>query len=103
MSLPLDTSHDDHGAPGTRFWLERLDDKTGVSRTGRVLEGIVLPSGRVVVEWRKPYQSIAIYDSMGIFRVVHLDCHPSSNWIVWVDTIEHLPSGAWRQGDKEDW
>lgn len=68
-----------------RFWMQRLKDATGVSATGRVLEGILWQSGKVTVEWRAPMRSMAIYDDLKTFRAIHMDCHPSMNELVWVD------------------
>lgn len=67
------------------FWMKRLKDATGVSATGRVLEGVLWQSGKVTVEWRAPMRSMAIYDSLAMFKAIHMDCHPSMNELVWVD------------------
>jgi len=51
-----------------------------------VLDGVVLPSGRVVVEWSGAHRSITVHDSMESFRAVHCSpYHPTSNEIVWID------------------
>jgi len=68
-----------------RFYLWRLEDETGISATGRVLEGVLTPSGRVIVEWRPPHATITIFNSLEEFRALHVDAHPSKNEIVWVD------------------
>lgn len=68
-----------------RFWLKRMKDETGISRTGRVLEGVLTQSGRVFVEWRQPHKTMGIYDSMEQFLVIHVYCHPSCNQIIWID------------------
>lgn len=67
-----------------RFVLIRKDDKTGVSGTGSVLEGVLTESGRVIVEWVTPYKSIGVYDSLENFVALHVQL-PHESEIVWVD------------------
>lgn len=67
-----------------RFYLIRNDDKTGVSGTGRVLEGVLTVSGRVIVEWIAPYDTIGIYDSLEHFVALHLQL-PHQSEMVWLD------------------
>lgn len=64
------------------FTLERHEDATGVSGTGRVLDGVVFHTGQVVICWRSDirvdregYSSIAIYPSWEAFRAVHIESH----------------------------
>ena len=40
--------------------------------TGKVAEGVVFPSGKVVVEWLSDRPSIGIYDS--IEKMLHVHC-----------------------------
>jgi len=68
-----------------RFQLNRWTDETGVSGTGIVLRGIVFPSGKVVVEWRAPKTSVAIYDSLAMFREIHIEAHPGCGELEWLD------------------
>ena len=81
----IDNSHLDTGVPMRRFFLRRRNDETGISRTGRVLEGVVTQSGRVITEWRPPHSTVGIYSSMAEFLTIHVDCHPSSSDVVWID------------------
>ena len=85
MAADIDNTDSWKGEPMRRFWLRRWKDETGVSRTGRVLEGVVTQSGRVFVEWRPPHKTLGIYDSMEQFLTIHVDCHPSCNEIRWID------------------
>ena len=80
-----DNSFKADGKPMRRFWLQRLKDQTGVSRTGRVLEGVLCQNGQVIIQWRPPLTSIAIYQSMKDFYSVHIDVHPSCSEVVWLD------------------
>lgn len=68
-----------------RFYLNRKTDQTGVSGIGHVLEGVELESGKVVVAWRSPHKTMGIYDSLEQFKTIHVDCHPDSNEVVWLD------------------
>lgn len=83
--LPIDNGFREDSRPARRFFLRRIKDETGISRTGRVLEGVLMQSGRVFVEWRPPHSAMVIYNSLGEFRTIHVDCHPSCNEIVWLD------------------
>lgn len=75
------------------FTLFRYDDETGVSGTGRVLDGVIFHTGQVVVCWRSDihkkapaYSSISIYESWDAFKFIHVDPHPEgSSRISFVD------------------
>ena len=65
------------------FSLIRHVDESGISGTGRVLDGVIFHTGQVVICWRtdlnseKPgYSSIAIYPSWEAFLHVHVQPHP---------------------------
>ena len=81
----IDNGFSEVSVPMRRFYLNRLKDETGISRTGRVLEGVITQSGRVFVEWRPPHKTLGVYDSLEQFCIIHMDCHPSCNEIVWLD------------------
>lgn len=74
------------GVAMRRFWLCRVKDETGISRTGRVLEGVVCQDGQVIIQWRPPMTSIAVYKDMKTFMAIHVDCHPSCSQVVWIDS-----------------
>lgn len=64
------------------FTLIRRIDETGVSGTGRVLDGVVFHTGQVVVCWRTDvsgdepgFSSLAIYPSWEAFLHVHVAPH----------------------------
>jgi hypothetical protein len=57
--------------PIREFYLERLEDESGVSGTGVVARGVVLPSGRVVLEWESQITSITIYNSVDELNEIH--------------------------------
>lgn len=83
--MKIDNGFKAEGKALRRFYLNRIKDETGVSRTGRVLEGVLTQSGKVFVEWRPPHSTMGIYNSMQEFLVIHVDCHPSCNEVVWLD------------------
>lgn len=89
-----DQSFKADGVAMKRFYLQRTKDETGVSRTGRVLEGVVTQSGKVIVEWRPPHSSVGMYSSLAEFMTIHVDCHPSCSTVVWID---NAPTEVWNK------
>ena len=81
----IDNTFKAEGKPMRRFYLNRMKDETGVSRTGRVLEGVQCQNGRIFTQWRPPHATMGIYESMKEFLTIHVDCHPSCNEVVWID------------------
>lgn len=64
------------------FTLIRHEDESGISGTGRVLDGVIFHTGQVVVCWRSDitsetvgYSSLAIYPSWQAFLHVHVHPH----------------------------
>jgi hypothetical protein len=64
------------------FTLIRRIDETGVSGTGRILDGVIFHTGQVVVCWRTDvnsdepgFSSIAIYPNWHAFLHVHIAPH----------------------------
>ena len=69
-----------------RFILQRIADATGVSGTGRVMDGVVFGDGKVVTRWRTEAASCGVYDDIADFAKIHMIGHgEGSNKIVWVD------------------
>ena len=67
------------------FTMIRRFDTTGVSGTGRILDGVIFHTGQVVVCWRSDLDestpgcsSICIYPSWEAFKHVHIDPHPEN-------------------------
>ena len=81
----IDNSFKEDGTPMRRFFLQRIKDETGISRTGRVLEAVLCQDGKVITQWRPPHSTIGVYNSMKEFMTIHVDCHPSCNEVVWID------------------
>ena len=66
------------------FTLIRHVDTSGISGTGRVLDGVIFHTGQVVVCWRsdlnpdKPgFSSIIVYPSWEAFLHIHVHPHPT--------------------------
>jgi len=68
--------------PMKQFYLNRVEDVSGVSGTGIIAFGMILPSGRVVMEWQTTHKSIAIYDSIDEIQLLH--AHKDKTYIVFV-------------------
>lgn len=66
-----------------RFELHRIEDKSGVSGTGVVAEGLEFSDGHACLRWKTQFRSTAIYDSMKDVEAVH--GHGGATKIVWVD------------------
>lgn len=71
------------------FSLIRCRDESGVSGTGRVLDGAIFHTGQVVVCWRGDlneenpgFSSIAVYPCWEAFEHVHIKAHPENETIV---------------------
>jgi hypothetical protein len=61
------------------FTLVRPQDETGISGTGRVLDGVIFHTGQVVICWRSEHSSLTIFDSYEAFKAIHIDPHPSNH------------------------
>jgi len=53
------------------FYLVRTEDVSGVSGTGIVAYGVVLPSGRAVMEWNSRWQTLTIFTSLDQVQKIH--------------------------------
>lgn len=53
------------------FHLVRIEDETGISGTGMVARGVVLPSGAVVMEWQTFHSSICYYKNLSDVESIH--------------------------------
>ena len=60
------------------FTVYRESDTTGVSGTGRVLDGVVFHTGQVVICWHSEHQSITVFQNWSAFESVHLKAHPEN-------------------------
>lgn len=53
------------------FYLMRTEDQSGVSGTGIVAIGVVLPSGKAVMEWCSKYKTITVFESVRQIERIH--------------------------------
>lgn len=53
------------------FYLNRTEDETGISGTGRVAQGFIFDNGRVAVTWLSEHPSVTIYDNIGEVHAIH--------------------------------
>jgi hypothetical protein len=79
------------------FTLIRHIDESGISGTGRVLDGVIFHTGQVVICWRTDmnadqsgYSSIAIYPSWEAFLAVHVQPHAPNATEIRFDVDENL-------------
>ena len=47
------------------FYLNRTEDESGVSGTGRVAQGFIFDNGKVAVTWPSEHPSVTVYDNIG--------------------------------------
>ena len=77
------------------FRLVRDEDETGISGTGPVCAGVMLPSGRCALEWIVGEQpgSIAIYNNVDAMLQVH--GHGGKTRLEWlsidIEATDHRP------------
>jgi hypothetical protein len=53
------------------FWLERVEDESGVSGVGRVAEGVIFSNGWCAMTWLTEHPSIAFYQSIEEVEAIH--------------------------------
>lgn len=66
-----------------RFVLRRLEDETGVSGVGDVVEGVEFSDGHVAYRWMTEWRTGQYADNIGIVERVH--GHSGKTQIVWLD------------------
>lgn len=66
------------------FSMTRIKDESGISGTGKVLVGVIFPSGKVVVEWivsSRP-STMGLFDSFEEFEEIHVASHPLNDTLI---------------------
>jgi hypothetical protein len=53
------------------FYLNRTEDESGVSGTGRIAQGCIFDNGKVALTWLSEHPSVTIYDNIGEVRAIH--------------------------------
>lgn len=69
--------------PIRKFYLQRVEDESGVSGTGIVAVGVLFVSGKVVLHWGTPIRSVTVYDSIADVEMVH--GHHGKTQVKWVE------------------
>jgi len=69
-----------------RFLLVRHEDRSGVSGTGVVAEGVQFSTGKCVIAWISEYPSYAIYDGIDVLEHVH--GHDGLTQVHWMDDAD---------------
>lgn len=54
-----------------RFYLQRHEDETGISGTGRIAEGIVFSDGCAVLRWLSAVSTTVVFDNLDAVRSIH--------------------------------
>jgi hypothetical protein len=65
------------------FVFNRIEDKSGISGTGIVAEGVQFSNGKCVIAWLTEYTSTAIYDCIEDVEAIH--GHDGKTQIMWLD------------------
>ena len=53
------------------FYLNRVEDESGISGTGRVAQGFIFDNGKVAVTWLSEHPSVTVYDNFGEVSAIH--------------------------------
>ena len=53
------------------FYLNRTEDESGVSGTGRIAQGFIFDNGKVALTWLSKHPSVTIYDNIGEVHAIH--------------------------------
>ncbi len=53
------------------FYFKRNEDKSGISGTGIVAVGVILPSGKCVIEWITFLSSVNMYQNFDHVKKIH--------------------------------
>jgi hypothetical protein len=71
-----------------RFELHRDEDVSGVSGEGVVAEGVILSSGKAVIEWLTEWPTSVVWHDRGLESVEHIHGHNGRTRIVWADDAD---------------
>ena len=53
------------------FYLNRTEDESGISGTGRIAQGCIFDNGKVALTWLSEHPSVTIYDNIGEVHAIH--------------------------------
>ncbi|KKK77666.1 hypothetical protein LCGC14_2851290 [marine sediment metagenome] len=66
-----------------RFYLNRIDDVSGISGTGRIADGVQFEDGICVLRWRSEVATTVIYDKLEHLLILH--GHDGKTKLEWID------------------
>src|ERR1017187_4125807 len=64
--------------PARVFEVYRTEDETGISGSGKIIEGVVFSDGECIIRWvtaTSPGHSTSSFDSFGLFMAIHIAPH----------------------------
>lgn len=82
------------------FYLQRDVDETGISGTGIVAVGAVLPSGSCTLEWCTFHSSIGIYKNLAQIEEIH--GHEGKTKVILGPVPEEPPAKKTRKRKSKD-
>jgi hypothetical protein len=82
-----------------RFYLNRTEDESGVSGTGRVADGVLFENGMYAVAFRSLHKGVIVYPSLAEMMVVH--GHEGRTEVVWIDDDPKAPKAAEKASEEE--
>ena len=88
-------SRHDASASVRPFYLHRIVDASGVSGTGIVAVGAVLPSGKAILEWRSRWKTVTVFESVDQIVLIH--GHGGRTQLHWGDPPAEPRLPAWVQ------
>jgi len=68
-----------------RFFLQREEDATGVSGTGRVADGVEFTNGWCVLTWKSEFSGVTVYPSISVLESVHTHGGQHKTILKWID------------------
>lgn len=66
-----------------RFYVERVEDESGVSGVGKVAEGVEFDNGKVAMQWLSHKPSCTLFDNIKHLKDLH--GHGGKTVVVWID------------------
>jgi hypothetical protein len=74
------------GAKPRLFQVVRNKDGKNISGVGHIIDGVVLASGKVIIEWQGERRSIAIFENLNHFLSIHVKPkYEGENEFKWID------------------
>ena len=69
-----------------RFFMMRIEDESGVSGTGVILEGVEFSNGKCAITWLSHMGVVGTYDSIKVVQSLH--GHEGKTKLKWIDEDE---------------